>query len=91
MKKIKAKTSIPCLKFSQNDKIKKKNLKPQKDVGRTELKLPRSGFILPISQIHQNFMYIERLPTITELVISPYLTISQQSLGFKKMSFVAGI
>ena len=33
-------------------------------------------------------MYIERLPTIAELVISPYPTIPQQFLGFKKLSFV---
>ncbi len=33
-------------------------------------------------------MYVERLQTITELVISPYPTISQQFLGFKKLSFV---
>ena len=32
--------------------------------------------------------FIERLPTITELVISPYPTISQQFLGFKNLSFV---
>jgi len=34
---------------------------------------------------------IERLPTIAELVISPYPTISLQFLGFKKLSFVGGI
>ena len=33
-------------------------------------------------------MYIERLPTITELVISPHPTISQQLFGAKKLSFV---
>jgi len=33
----------------------------------------------------------ERLQTIAELVISPYSTISQQFLGFKKLSFVGGI
>ncbi len=50
MKKIKVKTSIPCFKkFNQNDKIKKINLKPQKDAGKTELKLPRSGFVHLIS------------------------------------------
>jgi len=36
-------------------------------------------------------MYIERLATIAELMISPYPTISQQFLGFKKLSFVGGI
>jgi hypothetical protein len=46
---------------------------------------------LPIAQLRQNFMYIERLPIITELVISPYPTISQQFLGFKKLSFVGEI
>jgi len=42
------------------------------------------------NQISSDFMYIERLPTITELVISSYPTISQQFLGFKKLSFVGG-
>jgi len=31
---------------------------------------------------------IERLPTIAELMISHYPTISQQFLGFKKLSFL---
>ena len=47
--------------------------------------------ILPVSQLYLKWMYIERLPTITELVISPYLTISQQLFGFKKLSFVGDI
>jgi hypothetical protein len=34
---------------------------------------------------------LRRLPAITELVISPYPTISQQFLGFKKLSFVGEI
>ena len=33
--------------------------------------------ILPKNQISANYRYIERLPTIAELVISPFLTISQ--------------
>ena len=38
-----------------------------------------------------NYVFIERLPTIAELVISPYPTISQQFLGFKKLAFVGVI
>ena len=48
-------------------------------------------WILQISltenQISSDFRYIERLQTITEPVISPSPTISQQLLGFKKLSF----
>ncbi len=44
--------------------------------------------ILPVSQFKAKLRYIERLPTITELVISPYPTISQQLFGAKKLSFV---
>jgi len=44
--------------------------------------------ILPVSQFDAKLRYIERLPTIAELVISSYLTISQQFLVFKKLSFV---
>jgi len=36
---------LPAKKISQKNKIKKIYLKPQKDVGKTELKLPRSGFV----------------------------------------------
>jgi len=36
---------LPAKKISQKDKIKKIYLKPQKDVGKNELKLPRSGFV----------------------------------------------
>jgi len=36
---------LPAKKINQNDKIKKIYLKPQKDVGNTELKLPRGGFV----------------------------------------------
>ena len=43
---------------------------------------------LPLSQLYLKCMYIERLPTIAKLVISPYPTIPQQFLGFKKLSFV---
>ena len=47
--------------------------------------------MLPISQLYLKCMYIERLPSIAELVISPYPTIPQQFIGFKKLSFVGDI
>ena len=43
---------------------------------------------LATAQIHENFMYIERLSTIAEFVISTYPKISQQFMGLKKLSFV---
>ena len=45
LKKEKLKFQLPAKIISQKDKIKKIYLKPQKDVGKTELKLPRSGFV----------------------------------------------
>ena len=43
--------------------------------------------ILTKNQISFDFMYIEILPTITKLVISPYPPISQQLSDAKKLSF----
>jgi len=43
-------------------------------------------YLASISVLRQVVIF-ERLPTIAELVISPYPTISQQFLGFKKLSF----
>jgi len=56
-----------------------------------KIEFVKTFVILPLPQIHENFMYIERLPTIAELVISSFPTISQQFLGFKKLSFVGDL
>jgi len=44
--------------------------------------------LFTVSQNHPNCLYIDRLPTIAELLISPYPTIAKQFLGFKKLSFL---
>jgi hypothetical protein len=49
---------------------------PGYEMSRRVEELPRSGFV-----------HIERLPSINELVISPYSTISQQFLGLKNCHF----
>ena len=45
-------------------------------------------YLATVSQFYVKLLYIERLPTIAEIVISPYPTISQQLFGVKNLSFV---